>query len=318
MNETYGSTLEAVRQERAARANTRPRASDRASVLNAPVRSAPSRSLARAFSFGAFGVVLAALALVAVATVPNLFGYHTYTIDGGSMEPTLRVGDVAVTKPSSPRSLEIGDVIVRRDIQGGQPVLHRIVDITSVDGQLAFTTQGDQNDASDVQPVILSGSGEQVIYRIPYAGYFLSFAKSWPGRLLLIGLPLVLLAAALAGNVRRASHPARRAADAPPTSPAESPGPAAIPDVRHLADQLNSWALRRFVLRHSGGYRRIRQCAQHPPISGMSTLQILAALQHETSLAATSQRIAETCAELGVPYARTASTADAGYGQHAA
>ncbi len=318
MNDTYGSTLESVRQELAARAATESPASDRTSVLSARGRSAPFRSLARAFSFGVLGVVFAALALVAVATVPGLFGYHTYAIDGASMEPTLSVGDVAVSKLARPDSLKVGDVIVRRDTQGDQPVLHRIVEVVEVDGQLAFITQGDQDNAPDVQPVILSGSGEQVIYTVPYAGYFLSFAKSWPGRLLLIGLPLVLLAAALAGNVRRASHPTRRAADARTAGPAQTPAPAAILDAGRLADQLNSWALRRFVLRHSGGYRRIRQCAEHPPISGRATLQVLAALRQETGIAATSRRLAETCAELGVPYARAASTADASYGQHAA
>ena len=302
MNDTHGRALDAIRQGRAARADTGLPAPDRTRALNPHVRSAPLRSLARAFFFATFGVLLAALALVAAATVPSLAGYHTYAIDGGSMEPTLNVGDAAVTKPTSPRSLEIGDVIVRRDVQGGRPVLHRIVDVVTVDGQLAFITQGDQSSAPDVQPVIFSGSGEKVVYRVPYAGYLLSFAESWPGRLLLVGLPFLLLAAALAGDVRHAIRPARRAAD----TPAGPTAPGAIPDAGRLADQLNSWALRRFVLRHSGGYRRIRQCAQHPPISGMTTLQILAALQRETSLAATSQRLAETCAELGVPYVRAA------------
>lgn len=313
MNDTYGSTLESVRQELAARAATESPASDRTSVLSARGRSAPFRSLARAFSFGVLGVLLAALAMVAVATVPGLFGYHTYAIDGASMEPTLSVGDVAVSKLARPDSLEVGDVIVRRDTQGGQPVLHRIVEVVEVDGQLAFITQGDQNNAPDVQPVILSGSGEQVLYTVPYAGYVLSFAKSWQGRLLLIGLPFVLLVAALAGDVRRASPSKRRAVDAS----AEPQEHAATPNVGHQA-QLHSWALRRFVLRHSGGYHHIRQCAEHPPIAGMATLQVLAALRQETGIAVTSQRLAETCAELEVPYARTASEGIQGHRQRAA
>ena len=287
-------------------------------VLNAIVRSAPVRSLARAFYFGAFGLLLAALALIAAATLPSLFGYHTYTIDGGSMEPTLSVGDAAVTKPSSPRSLEIGDVIVRRDTQGGRPVLHRIIEVVSVNGQLAFITQGDQNKAPDLQPVILAGPGDKVIYSVPYAGYLLNFAKSWPGRLVLVGFPLVLLSAAFAGDVQRAIRPALRVPRARRPAPAPVAAPVAIPDVGRIAEQLNSWALRRFVLRHSGGYRRIRQCAQHPPISRMTTLQLLAALKHETGLAATSQRFAETCAELGVLYGRATLVTEQGYARRAA
>ncbi|MCH8162021.1 MAG: signal peptidase I [Chloroflexi bacterium] len=261
MNNTNGATLEAVRRERAARANSETPATDRTRVLNSLARSAPVRSLARACSFAAFGVLLVALGLVATATLPSLFGYHTYTIDGGSMEPTLSVGDAAVTKPSSPRSLEVGDVIVRRDTRGGQPVLHRIVEIVSVDGQLAFITQGDKNNAPDVQPVVLAGTGDKVIYSVPYAGYLLNFAGSWPGRFILIGLPFMLLAGTFAKEIQRAIRPERRAPGVSVADPEESAAPIAVPDVGRVANQLNSWALRRFVLRHSGGYRRLRQCA---------------------------------------------------------
>lgn len=317
MTTTYSSTLDVIRQERAARAELETPVSDRTRVLNALARSTPFGSLARAFSFGVLGVVLAALALVAAATVPVLFGYHSYTINSGSMEPTLSVGDAAVIKPSSPRSLEIGDVIVRRDTVGGQPVLHRIVDIVREDGQLSFVTQGDQNNAPDGQPVILAGTGDKMIYSVPYAGYILNFGGSWPGRLLLIGLPLVLLAGLFWSDVQRAIRHAGRASD-PPASQARPPAPAAVPDVHRLAAQLNSWALRRFVLRHSGGDRRIRQCVEHPPIAGMTTLHVLVAFKHETGVAATSQRIAETCAELGVPFARVTSGAEDRHAERAA
>ena len=309
MNDTAGNTLEAVRRERAARVHTEPPATDRMRVLNALARSAPVRSLARACSFAAFGVLLVALALVAVAAVPSLFGYHTYTIDGGSMEPTLSIGDAAVTKPSSPRSLEVGDVIVRRDIQGGQPVLHRIVEVVSVDGQLAFITQGDENNAPDDQPVVLAGTGDKVIYSVPYAGYLLNFAETWYGRLFLIGLPLVLLSVLFVGDIQRAIRPTRRVPSVPNRAPVPLATPPAIPVVDRVADQLSSWALRRFILRHSGGSHRMSQCELHPPIADMATLQVLAALQQETGIAASSQRIAETCAELGIPFARASKAA---------
>ena len=51
------------------------------------------------------------------------------------------------------------------------------------------------------------------------------------------------------------------------------------------------------------------QCELHPPIADMATLQVLAALQQETGIAASSQRIAETCAELGIPFARASRAA---------
>ncbi len=316
MSNSFGATLESVRQERAARADTGLPAPGRTTVPAA--RSAPLRILARVFSFVVFGVLIAALALAAIATVPGLFGYNTYTIDGDSMEPALSVGDAAVTKTSSSRDLEVGDVIVRGDFQGGRPVLHRIIDIVTVDGQVAFITQGDQNNEPDAQPVFLAGTGDKVIYRVPYAGYLLSFAGTWAGRLVLIGLPLVLLAGLFLSDVPLAFRSLRRIPNAPAGEAATPQTPASIPDLDRLANQLNSWALRRFVLRHSGGYRHARQCAHHPPISGMATLQVLAAFKDETGIAATSQRIVETCTELGVPYERAGSATANGYGHRAA
>ena len=322
LTDTNGSTLETMRQERAARAETETPASDRTRVLNAIARSAPVRNLARAFSFGAFGLLLATLALVAVATVPSLFGYHSYTIEGGSMEPTLSVGDAAVTKPSSPRSLEIGDVIVRRDTQGGRPVLHRIVEVVSVDGQLAFITQGDQNNAPDIEPVVLAGPGDKVIYSVPYVGYILNFAETWYGRLFLIGLPLVLLSSLFIGGVQR-FIPARKDVSAPTHKPVPASASAlamtpALLGANTRVEQRDRRALRRFALRHNGVAGDTRQCTEHPSMSGMTTLEVLAALRQETGLVATSQRIAETCAELGVPFARVASATEEGFAKRAA
>ena len=304
MNDMYGTTLEAVRQERAARSEIGLRAPNGPGALNFLVRSASHKNLARVLSLGVVGILLASVALVVIATMPSLFGYHIYTINGDAMEPALRSGDAAITKVTSTRDLETGNVIVRSDNQGGQPLIHRIVDVLTVEGQVAFVTQGDQNNAPDAKPVILTGSGEQVIYRVPYLGYPLSFAGSWPGRFLLVGVPLVLLAMVLASGVRRTIQPASRAANAQTKPPAQAP--AIIPDVGGLSDEISSWTLRRFVLRHSGDDDRMHQCTDHPPIASLATLQVLAALTQETGITATSQRLAETCAELGVPYARAA------------
>ncbi len=50
----------------------------------------------------------------------------------------------------------------------------------------------------------------------------------------------------------------------------------------------------------------------------MATLQILAALKEETGIAASSQRIAETCTELDVPFAQEEPPAKKGHGERAA
>lgn len=145
---------------------------------------------------GLVGVLL----LVATATVPVLFGYHTYIVRGGSMEPALSEGSVAVTHPTSPRALATGDIIAYRSTPGSPPVLHRIVAVTYEEGEPRFTTQGDQNRTPDAEPVALADPGDKVVYSVPYAGYILSFARSGLGMALLIGGPLVTLAALFLGN----------------------------------------------------------------------------------------------------------------------
>ncbi|OGO50864.1 MAG: signal peptidase I [Chloroflexi bacterium RBG_16_68_14] len=168
---------------------------DRAGHFGALARSELVRRAARLLSYGLMVFVAGVLLLVATATVPVLFGYHTYTVNGGSMEPSLHAGSTAVAAPTSPLALQVGDVIVRRSSEDGVPVLHRIVEIKEEGGQRLFVTQGDQNLAPDPEPVALQGPGDRVVYSVPYAGYILNFAGNWQGRLLLIGMPLVLLVA---------------------------------------------------------------------------------------------------------------------------
>lgn len=192
----------------------------------------------RPLAYLALAGLLGVLLLVATATVPVLFGYHTYVVNGGSMEPSLEAGSVAVTHPTSPRALQIGDIVAYRSSPGGPPVLHRIVEIRYEDGEPRFITQGDQNRTPDAEPATLAGPGDRVVYSVPYAGYILSFAQSTPGQLLLIGVPLVLLAALFlrgAGKeaVRTAAdaQAAPIAATAPPIFAAGPPvaAPAPVP-----------------------------------------------------------------------------------------
>ena len=96
-------------------------------------------------------------------------------------------------QPSSPRALEVGDIVVRR-APGKAPVLHRIVEIQEVDGERVFVTQGDANRAPDPEPVALEGPGDRVVYSVPYVGYILNFGRSAQGRVVFIAVPLALLA----------------------------------------------------------------------------------------------------------------------------
>ena len=153
-----------------------------------------ARSL-RLLSYAGLAISLVVAAFVAAATLPVLFGYHTYVVNGGSMEPSLKRGSVAVARATSSFALEVGDVIARTESEDGPAVLHRIARIIDDDTGRVIYTQGDANRTEDPKPVMLLGSGDKVIYSVPYVGYILTFGRSPPGRILLLGVPLVLLAA---------------------------------------------------------------------------------------------------------------------------
>jgi signal peptidase len=191
-----------------------------------------ARAAARVLSYVIGAVLVCFVLLVAVAAVPTLFGYHTYVVRGGSMEPALRTGSVAVTSPIKPIGLKVGDIIAYHPSTGSSHVLHRIIKIEEVNGERRYITQGDQNVAPDPNPVTLEGEGDRVVYSVPYAGYVVAFAQGWGGRFLLIGAPAILLAFMMGRDARRQpAGPAEAEVNHPPGEQATAPastGPLAM------------------------------------------------------------------------------------------
>ena len=165
----------------------------RAGVLSALARPSAFRWGVRLLSYAVMGALIGVALLVAAATAPTLFGYHTYIVYGGSMGEGLPQGSAAVSKATSAQELSVGDIIARRASPDSPAVLHRIVDVTIVDGQRLFVTQGDANATPDPEPVAFEGTGDRVVYSVPFAGYLLDYASGGQGRLLLIVAPLAVL-----------------------------------------------------------------------------------------------------------------------------
>ncbi len=205
------------------------------------IQSLLLRRALRPLSYVLLAGLVGVLLLVATATVLVLFGYNTYAIKSGSMEPDLREGSVAVTSPTSPRALKVGDIIAWRSSSRSPAVLHRIVAVTYEDGEPRFVTQGDQNRTPDATPVALAGPGDRMVYSVPYAGYILNFAQRPPGRMVLIGIPLALLVALF---VREELHLGRRKQHlGAAISPAEEQRAAARPAVAQPTPEAGPFAI---------------------------------------------------------------------------
>jgi signal peptidase len=143
--------------------------------------------------------LVAGLAVACATIVPALLGYERYAITGGSMSGTYDRGSILYSKAVPVSSLRVGDVITYRPPRGEGPdglVTHRIAAIRrDRDGSQTFRTKGDANQHVDPwtfelgQPVQARAS-----FGIPYVGYALAALSIKPVRMLVIGLPALLIA----------------------------------------------------------------------------------------------------------------------------
>ncbi len=143
----------------------------------------------------AVALLLLILALLA-GTVPSLIGYESFVVFSGSMEPAIHVGDLAIVAPAKPVDLKVGDVVTYRlTDRPGVLVTHRIIQIGLDDKQnMIFTTKGDANNSADQVQVDQGAVLGRVAFSIPQVGYLVDFAKRPEGRVLLLGIPGLLLA----------------------------------------------------------------------------------------------------------------------------
>jgi signal peptidase I len=152
----------------------------------------------------AFGIVLGdvALILALAVLVPALLGYQRYVITSGSMTGTYDTGSLVFDRVVPTSSLRAGDVITFRPPGHAGLVTHRIATVRTANGQRVFTTKGDANRVADAWGPIALGEARQarVAFHLPYLGYGLATLSDRHVRMLVIGLPALLIAlAALAG-----------------------------------------------------------------------------------------------------------------------
>lgn len=191
-------STEALAQAPAASAS----AARAATTLPPPLRSA--------LRFAAALIAGAAATLLVTVGVSFGFGYRTFAVLSGSMEPNIHTGDAVVDEPIRPRDARIGDVITFKDpSRGGELVTHRVRSVRPVGGGVvAIVTKGDANNTVERFRVPADGSIGRVRLVLPSAGRAIAAIRGRYGRLLLIALPALLLGLYELGRIwrpRRAS-----------------------------------------------------------------------------------------------------------------
>jgi signal peptidase len=161
----------------------------------------------------------ACLALAGLMILPGLFGYQRYVITSGSMTGTYDRGSIVFDDVVPVSDLQVGDVITYTPPPGSGPtglVTHRIAWIGSDQfGRRVLRTKGDANEAVDPWTFTLDGETQaRVYFHVPYVGYALAALSIRSVRMLVVGLPALLIAVALLAGLRRDARKERIAPEA--------------------------------------------------------------------------------------------------------
>lgn len=145
------------------------------------------------------------------AAIPNLVGYKTLVVLGGSMGDAMPMGSVAITRVEDEADIHVGDVMVVSNTHEGSvgvPITHRVIDITTTDGALVFWTKGDANVDADPEGVTLTNGKASVLQRhIPYIGYVIKWAATPAGWALMVLLPAAFVLIRLVRGMWRVDQP---------------------------------------------------------------------------------------------------------------
>lgn len=144
------------------------------------------------------GVLTAACVVVAaLMLVPAALGLQRYVIVGDSMGGQYARGSLVLEEVVPSADLERGDVITYTPPAGSGPggfVTHRIIEISEpVAGRRVFQTKGDANHASDPWKFTLGPTQARAVLSLPLVGYVYSALGTRWVRMVVIGLPALLL-----------------------------------------------------------------------------------------------------------------------------
>jgi len=103
-------------------------------------------------------------------------------VEGYSMYPLLREGDVVFAYRASPEQIKPGQIIIFEGV-GGKLIIHRVIDVKRVGERFYYVTKGDNNQIPDiihfssglgipyerVKGVVVSV--DNAVVKTPYLGY---------------------------------------------------------------------------------------------------------------------------------------------------
>lgn len=143
--------------------------------------------------------------LVGCAALAYIYGavvWHVnppvVAVEGTSMLPTLRTGEIVFLAPADPSTLKTGDIIaVRVPTQDRTTyslpanVVHRIVRVEHTKSGLLFITKGDNNSGNDVFTTPAANVVGRLRYVVPGIGFVFLFIQSPQGEIFFASVALI-------------------------------------------------------------------------------------------------------------------------------
>ncbi len=123
-------------------------------------------------------------------------------VESESMEPILFRGDLVVVRAVNPATLQVGDIIIYDPASlrlpiGDVPIVHRIVEIQNISGELRFITKGDNNPGPDPHYRTVNDVIAKVIGSVRYLGFITLLLLSPMGLTSIIILVVVFFASSM-------------------------------------------------------------------------------------------------------------------------
>ncbi|MBR5329414.1 MAG: signal peptidase I [Firmicutes bacterium] len=129
--------------------------------------------------------------------VPSIGGIFPMIVLTDSMYPQIESGDLIICHTAEPEEIMVNDVICFFDPagNGSTVVTHRVIQVTEENGEIAFRTQGDNNNTAD--KLLVTGNDLIGTYekRIPGMGNVAMFMQTTAGLIICVILPIILLVA---------------------------------------------------------------------------------------------------------------------------
>ena len=132
-----------------------------------------------------YNIILIAISSANQINVINIFGYKSYIIKTNSMEPTIKINDVVITKKVEKQDLKIGDVITF--LKKGEVITHRI---TQIEDNSKYTTKGDNNNIEDTFKINYDDIEGKHILTIPYLG---AIVRALDNKIVFLIITLIIL-----------------------------------------------------------------------------------------------------------------------------